>query len=86
MPTAEQIEQLRQKFNALQLRKEREYANRNGSYWGVSYAGYPFRFLRFRQHIERAEETRLRFAEHARRTAFALLPKHSQEVRHAEAA
>ncbi|MBV8571670.1 MAG: hypothetical protein JO319_13720 [Acidobacteriaceae bacterium] len=61
------IEALRVKFNAAQLRREREYVKRNGSYNGSTCVRGSGRFLKFMNNIEKFERARLRFASHVAR-------------------
>lgn len=67
------IDVLLERYNAMQLRKEREYANRNRSYVGVSRAGQPMRFCIFLNRLERAHSAGCRFAVHTARVHHALL-------------
>lgn len=64
--------ELRERWNRMQFRKEREYAHRNGSYNGVALAGYPFRFTSFCCSIERSARIAGNFAVHTQRVEHAL--------------
>jgi len=75
------IEQIRERWNAMRSRKEREYAVQQGSYLGSSRIAYPFRFVNFIRHIERTERARLRFAGHQERVEYALAAPVTQYIR-----
>lgn len=80
-----QYDKVRKNWLAMQLRKERAYANRTGSWngalFGAGVPGGPFRLLHSAYHMERCERIAARFALHCSRVERALASPLTQGVR-----